>query len=146
MTSIFLHILVEENHQQLGASNYHFGIDIPAYTGTDILSITSGTVSYIGFKGANGYSITIISDNFEITYSHISPEFIVCENEYVIQGQVIAKVGPKYINIPNNTYKDETGKQTNGATTGPHLHLSIKKDGIAVNPLDYISSSDSSSL
>ena len=30
------------------------------------------------------------------------------------------------------------GNPTNGATTGPHLHLTIKKDGIAVNPLDYI--------
>jgi len=24
-----------------------------------------------------------------------------------------------------------------GATTGSHLHLTIKVDGIAVNPLDY---------
>jgi len=24
-----------------------------------------------------------------------------------------------------------------GASTGPHLHLTIKKDGKAVNPLDY---------
>ena len=31
----------------------------------------------------------------------------------------------------------EIGNPTNGATTGAHLHFAIKKDGKAVNPLDY---------
>lgn len=53
------------------------------------------------------------------------------------KGDLIAFVGPKYINdIPNNPYKDSTGKSTNGATTGPHLHLTIKKDGTPINPLE----------
>jgi len=47
-------------------------------------------------------------------------------------------VGPKYVeNVPNNKYKDSSGRTTNGATTGCHLHLTIKKDGQAVNPFDY---------
>lgn len=35
-----------------GASSYHSGIDIGAPTGSNIVSIFSGTVSYIGFSGA----------------------------------------------------------------------------------------------
>ena len=57
---------------------------------------------------------------------------------------VIANVGPKNVyGVLNNPYIDYNGNPTNGATTGPHLHLTIKKDGKAVNPLDYISSSSS---
>lgn len=35
-----------------GASSYHSGIDIGAPTGSNIVAIFSGTVSYIGFSGA----------------------------------------------------------------------------------------------
>ncbi len=47
-------------------------------------------------------------------------------------------MGPKNVyGIINNPYKDSNGNPTNGATTGCHLHLTVKNDGIAVNPLDY---------
>ena len=36
-----------------------------------------------------------------------------------------------------NQYKDEHGRPTNGATTGPHLHLGIRIDGEYVNPLKF---------
>lgn len=36
-----------------------------------------------------------------------------------------------------NPYKDYRGNPTNGATTGCHLHLTIRKDGKAVNPLKF---------
>lgn len=112
--------------------------------GTNIFAITSGTVSYVGFSGAGGYTITVKSESFTISYCHVSPVFLVSVGEYVIKGTVIANVGPKNVyGVPNNPYKDSAGNPTNGATTGSHLHLTIKKDGKAVNPLDYISSSSS---
>ena len=43
---------------------------------------------------------------------------------------IIATVGPKNVyGISNNPYKDSSGNPTNGATTGCHLHLSIKYKG-----------------
>ena len=121
-----------------GASSNHSGIDIAATENSNIYSVTNGKIIFIGFKGAGGYTITVESNNFNISYCHVSPNFIVSIGQIVSIGEHIANVGPKNIyTIPNNPYKDSKGLPTNGATTGPHLHLTIKKDGIAVNPLDF---------
>lgn len=58
--------------------------------------------------------------------------------DYVLKGQIIAKVGPKNVyGFSNNVYKDASGNPTNGATTGPHLHFTIKKRNQYLNPLDF---------
>ena len=85
-----------------------------------------------------GYTITIHNNEYDISYCHVSPNYIVDEGDIISQNSLIGHVGPKYVDdVPNNPYSDSTGRNTNGATTGCHLHLTIKKDGIAVNPLDY---------
>lgn len=54
------------------------------------------------------------------------------------EGQIIGKVGPRNVyGVPGNQYKDENGQPTNGATTGPHLHLGIRFNDKYENPLDY---------
>lgn len=53
-------------------------------------------------------------------------------------GNVIGYVGPKNVyGVQNNPYKDLNGNPTNGATTGTHLHLTIRKDGELVDPLNF---------
>ena len=122
-----------------GASTSHSGIDIGAPEGTDILSISDGYVTYTGFNGAGGYTITVSSEPYTISYCHVNPDFQVSVSEYVSKGQVISKVGPKYVSdVPNNPYKDSSGKNTNGATTGPHLHLTIRKKGTLINPISVL--------
>ena len=123
-----------------GASTYHAGVDIPAPDGTYFLAVTDGEVIYTGFKGGGGYTITFKNDIYTISYCHVNPNFIVSVGDFINSGDVIGQVGPKNVyDVLNNPYKDSLGNPTNGATTGSHLHISIKKDGIAVNPLDYIS-------
>ncbi len=122
-----------------GASTYHSGIDIPAPEKSNIYSICDGIVVYTGFYGSDGYTVIIQNENFIIIYGHVSPNFLVQENQIVQKNEKIGTIGPKYIDQNSNTtYTDSTGRKTNGATTGCHLHLTIKKDGKAVNPLNYL--------
>lgn len=99
--------------------SYHGGIDIAAPQNTPILSIEDGTVFYIGWYGANGYTVIIEHENlYKSIYGHISPNFLVSVGDSIEKGTIIAKVGPKYIEKETyTTYQDITGKYTNGATT-----------------------------
>ena len=97
-----------------------------------------GYVTYTGFNGAGGFTITVKNDEFSASYCHVSPNFIVYVGQYVTQSEIIGEVGPKNVyGVYNNPYKDKNGNPTNGATTGPHLHLTVRKKGDLVNPLDY---------
>ena len=128
------------NSPTKGASSYHQGIDIPAPAGTSLIAPCNSQVIATGFKGSGGYTISLKFNKLEFVYHHVSPKYIVKIGDYVLAGQIIGQVGPKNVyGVKNNPYKDSSGKPTNGATTGSHLHFSIKKDGKAVNPLDYFS-------
>ena len=54
--------------------------------------------------------------------------FMVYLGQEIFIGDLIAVVGPKNVyDVPNNPYKDSNGNPTNGSTTGPHLHFSLKE-------------------
>ena len=137
----FLHILAKEKFLLLGASSYHSGIDIPASNGTNVYAISNGQISFASWGAGGGYTIVLELENYtniSVSYCHLSPNYIVKRNDYVKKGELIAYVGPKNVyGIENNPYKDSNGNPTNGATTGCHLHLTIKIDDKAVNPLDF---------
>ena len=121
-----------------GASSYHSGIDIPAPPGTKFIAVHDGTITFREFLGAGGYTITLSFDNFKVSYCHCNPNFIVEEGQEIKQGQVIGQVGPKNVyGVKGNIYFDSEGNPTNGATTGPHLHLGIRVEGNYQNPLNY---------
>lgn len=121
-----------------GASSSHSGIDIGAPEGTNLYAVCDGEITFTQFLGAGGYTITLSSKNLKITYCHVSPNYIVKKGDLVKQGQKIGNVGPKYVfGVPGNQYQDSSGKPTNGATTGTHLHFGIRVDGKYVDPLLY---------
>lgn len=121
-----------------GASSYHSGIDVPAPPGSKLIAVNDGEITFTQFLGAGGYTITLSFDNFRVTYCHCSPNYIVKVGDFVKQGQVIGYVGPKNVyGVKGNIYFDSVGNPTNGATTGPHLHLGIRIDGNYQNPLNF---------
>ena len=106
----------------------HSAVDIRAAQGTTLRATASGYVARVKFDGSTDYAyIMIIHDNsFSSVYGHVS-SVSVSADQYVSQGQVIGASGG--------------APRTAGAgpfTTGPHLHFEIRKDGIPVNPLDYL--------
>ncbi len=80
-----------------GASNYHKGIDIGAPQGSSFIAICNGKITFTGFLGGGGYTITLSSNNMKITYCHVSPSYIVKIGDIVKQGEIIGYVGPKNV-------------------------------------------------
>ena len=92
----------------------HNGIDLSARY-EKVYSMFPGTVIKVGQDSRSGKFVTVRTGDYTISYCHLSQQ-LVKENEIVNAGTNIA--------ISGNT----------GASTGPHLHLTTKKDGQAINP------------
>lgn len=101
-------------------SSVHTGLDIAASTGTPISAAASGTVVFSGRKGSYGYMIVIDHGNGVQTYYAHCSKLYKGVGTYVNQGDTIAAVG--------NT----------GNSTGPHLHLEVRVNGVAYNPKNYV--------
>jgi murein DD-endopeptidase MepM/ murein hydrolase activator NlpD len=99
---------------------YHYGIDIEAKHGTEIISTAGGVVIEAQYDG--GYGNTVIidhGDGYKSKYAHLK-DFIVKNGDTVTKGQTIGHLG-------------STGK-----STGPHLHFEVISKGQRVNPLNYL--------
>jgi len=122
-----------------GAATYHTGIDIPAPEGTSLFAICDGEITFTGFLGGGGYTITLTSleGNSKFTYCHVSPSYIVSNGDVIKKGDLIGHVGPKYVyGVLGNQYSDENGIPTNGATTGCHLHFGYRINDKYFDPLE----------
>lgn len=99
----------------------HNGIDLSARY-ENVYSMFPGTVIKVGQDNRSGKFVTVRTGDYTISYCHLSQQ-LVREKEFVNAGTNIA--------ISGNT----------GASTGPHLHITAKKNGQAFNAailLEYI--------
>lgn len=99
---------------------FHAGMDFSAPTGTDVYATGDGVVLKTK-KGLRGYGYHIIIDHdygYETLYAHLS-EIKVKPGSKIKRGEIIGAVG-------------NTGK-----SMGPHLHYEVRKNGEAVNPINF---------
>lgn len=107
----------------VGDGRGHKGMDIVAKNGTPIYAAEGGTVTYSGWD-TSGYGNKIIikhANGLETLYAHCNALYVKV-GDTVAAGESIASVG------------------STGRSTGNHLHFEVHKNGVFVNPSDYIGS------
>lgn len=106
----------------------HPAIDIRASQGSTLRAAGDGYVARVKFDGSTAYSyIMIIHNNgLSTVYGHVSAVSVAVD-QYVHQGDVIGRTGGAPHGIGSGPF-----------TTGSHLHFEVRKDGVPVNPLNYL--------
>ena len=112
-------------HPITGGRKAHMGVDYAAPTGTPVRTIGDGTVEFAGEQRGYGNVIYVKHRNSQVTvYAHLS-RIGVRKGQRVSQGDFIGAVG------------------STGASTGPHLHLEFRDNGVHVDPLSIARQSES---
>lgn len=102
------------------ARTFHPGIDIAAATGTPVRAAASGTVTFAGWDAEYGYLVAVEHGlGLETRYGH-NDRLSVQVGDRVERGQLLAAVG------------------STGRSTAPHLHFEIRKDGVPIDPRQYL--------
>ncbi len=102
----------------------HCGVDIEAPADSQVQAMADGTVTAVYVDDRYGNSVEIVhSPQFTAVYSNLSDAHMVETGDTVTAGQIIGGVGT-------------TGLFE--SLEAAHLHLELLKDGVYVNPMDYI--------
>lgn len=106
-------------HPITGKLSFHNGIDIAAPIGTPVIAPDSGKIIEYWDHVKGGKCIALFNGSVRFGFAHLNKRLVTL-NQLVNKGDVIAEVG--------NT----------GASTGAHLHFTVKVNGVWVNPEVYI--------
>ena len=108
-------------HPKTGRWRMHEGVDIGKGLGAPIRAVEAGTV--VESKASNGYGWIVVIDHgqYQTAYAHMYKKDVkVKVGDLVKKGQVIALMG------------------NNGQSTGPHLHLELRKLGVPTDPMPFL--------
>lgn len=103
-----------------GKRQWHDGVDIDGDMGDPIYAVASGVVTWSGRRSTYGELVEISHAGGYVTrYAHNSLN-LVALGDYVQRGQEIARMG------------------RTGRVTGSSLHFEVLRNGISVNPVDFL--------
>lgn len=110
-------------HPVLRRWKLHAGVDYAAPTGTPVMAVADGVVSFAGVKGANGKLVSIKhKQGYSTHYAHLSR---------------IASGIKRGVQVDKKTIVGLVG--STGRSTGPHLHFGMSRYGYFINPLEEAS-------
>jgi murein DD-endopeptidase MepM/ murein hydrolase activator NlpD len=98
----------------------HRGIDIAAARGTLVKSAADGIVVFSGWTPDLGNLLVIFHGNGFMTYYGHNQRLLVTRNTPVKKGDTIAYLG------------------SSGMSSAPHLHFEVWKDGLPLDPKEFI--------
>jgi murein DD-endopeptidase MepM/ murein hydrolase activator NlpD len=98
----------------------HYGIDIATALSEPIGAFADGTVIFADWTNDYGWLVILQHGGYTTYYKHCS-KILVRKGEPVLRGQTIALTG-------------NTGLESSGV----HLHFELWKNGVPMDPLDYI--------
>ena len=108
-------------HPVDGEEKFHNGVDLAVNTGTQVKAFADGVVDYIG-DDPDQYGLYLQishANGVKSFYAHCS-QLLVHQGQSVSAGETVALSGDT------------------GYTTGPHLHLELRFNGVRINPIYYI--------
>ena len=107
--------------------NGHRGTDYAAPGGTDIYSIEAGVVTAAAYHYSWGYYVQVYhgtdsnGNSYSTLYAHMNGTPAVSVGQQVSRSTVLGHVG------------------STGYSTGNHLHLEMKVNGVLTNVMNYLS-------
>jgi len=103
-----------------GKLQFHKGMDFAAKSGSNVLAVAGGVVTWSGKRYGYGNLVEINHGNGYITrYGHNKTNLVAVGNT-VKKGEVISHMG------------------STGRSTGPHVHFEVIKNGRQINPQKFV--------
>jgi murein DD-endopeptidase MepM/ murein hydrolase activator NlpD len=103
-----------------GHEAYHKGVDFAGTTGSSVMAVAAGVVTWAGERTGYGNLVEINhGDGYVTRYAH-NERTLVKVGETVKRGEPVALMG------------------STGRSTGPHVHFEVIRNGRQVDPLSFI--------